>query len=58
MRTKFWLEILKGRDQSEELGVDGKIILKQDGSVEWINLAQNRDRCQVLFNTFMNYQET
>jgi hypothetical protein len=27
--TKFWSENLKGRDQSEELGVDGRIILKQ-----------------------------
>jgi hypothetical protein len=23
MRTKFWLESLKGRDHSEDLGVDG-----------------------------------
>jgi hypothetical protein len=30
MLTLFWLENLKGRDQSEELDVDGKIIL------EWI----------------------
>jgi len=28
--TKVWLENLKGRDQSEDLGVDGKTIL------EWI----------------------
>jgi hypothetical protein len=30
MHTKFWSEILKGRDDSEDLDVDGKIIL------EWI----------------------
>jgi hypothetical protein len=30
MHTKFWLEGLKGRDHSEDLGIDGKIIL------EWI----------------------
>jgi hypothetical protein len=30
MRTKFWWDNLKGRDDSEDLGVDGKIIL------EWI----------------------
>jgi hypothetical protein len=30
MRTKFWLENLKGRDHLEDKGVDGKIIL------EWI----------------------
>jgi hypothetical protein len=26
--TKFWLEILKGRDNLEELGTDVRIILK------------------------------
>jgi len=30
MHTKFWLEYLHGRDHSEDLGVDIKIIL------EWI----------------------
>jgi hypothetical protein len=28
MRTKFWLESLKGRGHSEDLGVDVRIILK------------------------------
>jgi hypothetical protein len=28
MRTQFWLESLKGRDHSEYLSVDGRIILK------------------------------
>jgi hypothetical protein len=30
MHTIYWLENLKGRDHSEDLGIDGKIIL------EWI----------------------
>jgi hypothetical protein len=30
MHTIFWLEILKGRDRSEDLGIDGRIIF------EWI----------------------
>jgi hypothetical protein len=30
MHTKFWSENLKGRDHSEDLGVDERIIL------EWI----------------------
>jgi hypothetical protein len=30
MHTVFWFEILKGRDLSVDLGVDGRIIL------EWI----------------------
>jgi hypothetical protein len=28
MYTKFWLENLKERDHSEDLGADGKIILE------------------------------
>jgi hypothetical protein len=30
MYTIIWLEFLKGRDHSEDLGVDGRIVL------EWI----------------------
>jgi hypothetical protein len=29
MHIVFWLESLKGRDHSEDLGVDGRIILKR-----------------------------
>jgi hypothetical protein len=29
MYTVFWLENLKGRDHSEDLSVDGKIILER-----------------------------
>jgi hypothetical protein len=28
MPTKCWLEILKGKDVSEDLGIGGRIILK------------------------------
>jgi hypothetical protein len=28
MHTEFWLENVRGRDQVEDLGVDGNIILK------------------------------
>jgi hypothetical protein len=28
MHTKFWSESLKGKDHSEELDIDGSIILK------------------------------
>jgi hypothetical protein len=40
-------------------GVDGRIILKWiferlDGGMDWINLAQDRDRWQALVNAVMN----
>jgi hypothetical protein len=42
MYTKFWLESLKGRDRSEDLHVDGRIILKlifrKSGERVWIGL--------------------
>jgi len=47
MHSKFWSENLKGRDHSEDLGVDGRILLecilgKQD--VQWIHLVLDRDQ--------------
>jgi hypothetical protein len=41
----FWVN-MKERNYSEELGVDGMIVLKwmfkkEDGRVNWINLVQN-----------------
>jgi len=62
INTKFWSENLKGRDHSEDLAVDGRIILecisgKQGGEgVEWIHLAQDRDRWRALVNTAMNFR--
>jgi hypothetical protein len=44
------------------LGVDGRIILKWivlklDGwaGMDWIDLAQSRDRCRAVLNTVMNF---
>jgi hypothetical protein len=60
MHTKFLSENLKGRDHSEDLGVDGKIILewilRELGwkGVDWIYLAQDRDRWRALLNTIIN----
>jgi hypothetical protein len=59
MHTIFWLEHLKGSDNSEDLGVDGKIILewifgKVWEDMDWIHLARVRDQWRVLVNTVMN----
>jgi hypothetical protein len=48
------------RDHLEKPGVDGSIKLrwifrKWNGSVEWIGLAQDRDRWRVLVNWVMNF---
>jgi hypothetical protein len=42
--TEIWLESLKGRDHSRDLGIDGKI-MKEKGlkDMDWIYVAQDRD---------------
>jgi hypothetical protein len=53
----FWWEGPKGRYNLEERGVDGiKMDLRENGweGVEWIQLAQDRDRWRTLVNTVIN----
>jgi hypothetical protein len=60
MHTQFWSEILKGRRyQSENLGVDGKVILEwmtEVGwqGVDWSYLITDRDKWRAFVNTVMN----
>jgi hypothetical protein len=46
-------------DHLEDPGVDGRIILKRiferfDGGIDWIDVAQDRDRWQAVVITVMN----
>jgi hypothetical protein len=61
MEWGFLWENLREKDHFEDLGVDGKIILKGifkklDGGMDWIDLAQDRDRWRALVNAVMNFQ--
>ena len=55
-----WWRNLRERDHLEDPGVDGRIIFKMDlqevgcEGMDWIELAQDRDRGQALVNVVMN----
>jgi hypothetical protein len=58
MHTGFWWESLREGEHLENPGVDGRIILKWifekcDGGMDWIDLAQNRDRWRAVVNAVM-----
>jgi hypothetical protein len=56
----FWWRYLRERDHLEDLGVDGRITLRiylQEvacGDMEWIVVAQDRNRWRKLVNAVMN----
>jgi hypothetical protein len=59
VHTEFWWGNLRERDHLEDLSIDERINLKrifklQDGRVEWILLAQDRNRWRALVNMVMN----
>jgi hypothetical protein len=61
VHTGFWRRNLRERDHLEGPGVDGKIVLswifrKWDGGMNWIDLAQDRDRQRALVNAVMNFR--
>jgi hypothetical protein len=50
VHTEFCWRDLRERDKSEDLGVDGRIILK------WIDLAQDSDKWPALVNAIRDLQ--
>jgi hypothetical protein len=59
VHTGLWWVNLKETAHLEDLGVDGRVILKWiskrwDGGMDWIELAQDKDRWRAFVSAVMN----
>jgi hypothetical protein len=62
LHTGFWCGNLRERDDLKDPVVDRKIILKRIfrksdvGGMDWIDLAEDRDRCRAVVKAAMNFR--
>jgi hypothetical protein len=59
VHTGLWWENLTERNHLEELGLDGRVLLKWIfknwyGNMDWIDLAQDRDRWRSVVQVAIN----
>jgi len=59
VHTCLWWRNLTERNHLEDLGLDGRVLLKWifknwNGSIDWIDLAQDRDRWRSVVKVAMN----
>jgi len=54
MYAGFWCGNLRERAHLEDTSVDGRIFRKWDGGMDWIGLAQDRNRWREIVNAVMN----
>jgi len=54
--TGYWMRDLRERDHLEDSGVDGRMNLQdvESWGMDWIDLAQDRNRWRALVNAVMN----
>jgi hypothetical protein len=57
VRVALWWGDLREGDHVEDVGTDVRIIFKiRWGGMDWIDMAQYRDRWQAVVNVVMNLQ--
>ena len=56
MYTGYWMRDLRERDHLEDSGVDGRMNLQdvESWGMDWIDLAQDRNRWRAVVNAVMN----
>jgi hypothetical protein len=60
--TAFWWGNLRERDHLEDAGINGRINIKMylrevgGGGIDWMELAQDRDRWRAFVTAVMNFR--